>query len=179
MGPQNNNNKHADAGTNYCFTQLRVLLVLQAPRHWFSQSRSLAVSHPRDRVLQEDLPRNAKFAQCFEKEVARCRPRPSLRLDETWSNCSLNHVKCSLNHVNCSLNRVNCSLNHVKCSLNHVNCSLNHVNCSLNHVNCSGELGAQGQRYRLVSWSSVDCFRGRGGGRSHPNTPPPVPQNSP
>ena len=29
----NNNNKHAYAGTNDCSTHLRVLLVLQAPRH--------------------------------------------------------------------------------------------------------------------------------------------------
>jgi hypothetical protein len=29
----NNNNKHAYAGTNDCFTHLRALLVLHAPRH--------------------------------------------------------------------------------------------------------------------------------------------------
>jgi hypothetical protein len=29
----NNNNKHAYAGTDYCCTHLRVLLVLQSPRH--------------------------------------------------------------------------------------------------------------------------------------------------
>ena len=29
----NNNNKHAYAGTDGCFTHLRALLVLQAPRH--------------------------------------------------------------------------------------------------------------------------------------------------
>jgi hypothetical protein len=30
----NNKNKHAYAGTSDCFTHLRALLVLQAPRHW-------------------------------------------------------------------------------------------------------------------------------------------------
>jgi hypothetical protein len=37
----NNNNKHepAYAGTGDCFTHLRVLLVLQAPRHWAQSSQ--------------------------------------------------------------------------------------------------------------------------------------------
>jgi hypothetical protein len=33
-GNNSNNNKHVYAGTSDCFTHLRALLVLQAPRHW-------------------------------------------------------------------------------------------------------------------------------------------------
>jgi hypothetical protein len=37
-----NNNKHAYAGTNDCFPHIRVLLVLQTPRHWAQSIASVA-----------------------------------------------------------------------------------------------------------------------------------------
>jgi hypothetical protein len=44
--PYNNkthNNKHAYAGTNDCFTHLRALLVLRAPRHFGTHTQQAAL----------------------------------------------------------------------------------------------------------------------------------------